>query len=194
MRVPSSIPTLGLCLVLSGLVCSSPLYANTAPVLNQPVDVTFNECAVANLVLTATDADGSALFFSKVAGPTFVFVTTTSPGTGTGTGNVHMTPGFQDATCAVPNPTFAVTVQVTDGSLSDTKSFTITLHNCNRPPAATAGGLYTVCLGQAVNFNGSASDPDGDSVTSPGISETEPQAPVLHPATPTRTPETTASP
>src|SRR5437762_3073166 len=59
--------------------------------------MTVNEGATADQTLTATDPDGNALTFSKVAGPAYMTVTTTTPGTGTGTGNIHLAPGFSDA-------------------------------------------------------------------------------------------------
>src|SRR5256712_14186708 len=70
---------------------------NRNPVLAQPANMTVNEGATANQTLTATDADGQALTFTKAAGPTYATVTTTTPGTGTGTGNIALAPGFSDA-------------------------------------------------------------------------------------------------
>src|SRR5262249_18713708 len=54
--------------------------ANTAPVLAQPANMTVNEGLTADQALSATDADGNALTFSKVLGPTYATVTTTTPG------------------------------------------------------------------------------------------------------------------
>src|SRR5213079_2156441 len=54
---------------------------NRAPVLAQPANMTANEGATADQALSATDADGQALTFAKVSGPTYATVTTTSGGT-----------------------------------------------------------------------------------------------------------------
>src|SRR6266850_2386987 len=66
---------------------------NRPPVLAQPLNMTVNEGATANQALSATDADGQALTFTKAAGPTYATVTTTTPGTGTGAGNLALAPG-----------------------------------------------------------------------------------------------------
>jgi PKD repeat protein len=57
-------------------------------------------------------------------------------------------------------------VQVSDGSLTDSKSFGITVNNVNNCPTANAGGPYSGAVGVAISFNGSgSSDPDGDALT-----------------------------
>jgi PKD repeat protein len=60
--------------------------------------------------------------------------------------------------------TFTVTLVVSDGydsSAPSTTSATVS----NRPPVANAGGPYAAVRGQAISFNGSGSDPDGDPLT-----------------------------
>ncbi len=158
MRI--SIPILaGLCLVLLPSVRPSALYANTAPSLNQPANMTVYENATADESATATDPDGNALTFFKTAGPTYMTVTTTTPGTGTATGNIHVAPGCGDVGTTG-------TVSVTDGSLSDSKTLTITvMPTCNppnHPPVANAGGPYQpACPGVNTCFDGGGStDPD----------------------------------
>jgi PKD repeat protein len=55
---------------------------------------------------------------------------------------------------------------VSDPSLSDTKSFTITVNNLNRRPTASAGGPYSGSSGVPISFDGTlSSDPDGDPLT-----------------------------
>jgi PKD repeat protein len=134
---------------------------NHAPLLAQPGDVTVNEGMTADQALNATDPDGDALTFTKVTGPLFLTVTTVSPGTGTATGNAHLAPGFSDA------GTYSAVVRATDpGSLSDSKSFNITVNNVNRAPVANPGGPYSGTVGVPVSFNGTgSSDPDGDALT-----------------------------
>jgi len=105
--------------------------ANRAPTLNEPMDMTVNEGATADQVLNATDPDGQALTFSLVTGPTYATVTTTLPGTGTAMGNLHLAPGFSDAGTAT------AVVQVSDGSLTDSKSLAFTVNN----PAQSATNL-----------------------------------------------------
>jgi hypothetical protein len=55
---------------------------------------------------------------------------------------------------------------VSDGALTDTDSFTLTVLNTNRPPAfSTNFGDRSDTEGAAINFDANASDPDGDVLT-----------------------------
>src|SRR5947199_10730459 len=95
------------------LTVSVATSANRAPTLNAISNMTVNEGATANQVITGSDPDGDALTFTKAAGPTFMAVTTTN---GT-SGNVHLAPGFSDA------GTSSASVQASDGrGGTDTKS------------------------------------------------------------------------
>ncbi len=132
-----------------------------APTLVQPANMTVIEGATATQTLTAIDPDGDPLAFSKVGGPSFMTVTTTNPGTGTATGNVDLAPGFTDA------GTYSASVSVTDGSLGDGKSFSITVLVC-----LGCGGLVlnqpanmTVNEGATANQALTATDSDGDPLT-----------------------------
>src|SRR5436190_2209792 len=112
---------------------------NRAPVLAQPANMTVNEGATANQTLTATDADGQALTFTKAAGPTYATVTTTTPGTGTGTGNLALAPGFSDSGTAT------VSISVSDGAGgTDSKSLTVTRSEERREGMVGRPGRMTV--------------------------------------------------
>jgi PKD repeat protein len=132
---------------------------NRAPVLAQPANMTVNEGATADQTLNATDADGNPLTFSLVSGPAYATVTTTTAGTGTATGNIHLAPGFSDAGTA------SASVRASDGSLSDTKSLTITVNNVNRAPVLTQPSDMTVNEGATADQTLTAVDPDGDALT-----------------------------
>jgi hypothetical protein len=93
--------------------------ANAAPTLTQPSNMTVDEGATADQVLSGSDPDGDALTFTKADGPGFMTVTTTNATTG----NVHLAPGFSDA------GVHGATVRASDGALSDEKSFQITVNN-----------------------------------------------------------------
>src|SRR5882672_10267011 len=132
---------------------------NRPPVLAQPLNMTVNEGATANQALSATDPDNNPLTFSKISGPTYATVTTTTPGTGTATGNVALAPGFSDAGTAT------VSVSATDGSLSDGKSFTVTVNNVNQNPVLAQPANMTVNEGATANQALSATDADGQALT-----------------------------
>src|SRR5258705_359710 len=161
----------------------TPAQANTAPTLNPIANMTVSEGMTADQTLTGSDPEGDPLTFTKASGPGFMMVTPTAPSP---SGTVHLQPLYTDAGL------YPASASVSDGTLSDTKSFQITVNNVNqgpimgavanmtsdtsfmvtvrnvdRAPTANIGvPSTTVCLGQAVNFNGSASsDPDGDPLT-----------------------------
>src|SRR5438034_3621472 len=130
------------------------------PVWAQRGTMTVNEGAAANQTLTATDADGQALTFTKAAGPTYATVTTTTPGTGTGTGNLALAPGFSDSGTAT------VSISVSDGAGgTDSKSLTVTVNNVDRPVSLAAINNMTVAAGSTADQTFTATDPDGGAVT-----------------------------
>ena len=110
-------------------------------------------------VITATDPDGDALTFSKVAGPTYIVVTTTAPGMGTGTGNINLAPGYADAGTA------SAAVRASDGMLSNDKTLTVTVTNTNRAPTLNQSANMMVNECATVDQAVTGSDPDGDALT-----------------------------
>src|SRR5205085_2029276 len=128
---------------------------NRAPVLNQPTNMTVAEGATADQVITGTDPDGDALTFTKTAGPTYMTVTTTNATTG----NIHLAPGFTDSGTA------AATVQASDGSLTNSKTLTITVNNTNRAPVLAQPANMTVNEGATADQALSATDADGQALT-----------------------------
>src|SRR5687767_683196 len=121
--------------------------------------MTVNEGATANQTLTATDADGQALTFSLVTGPTYATVTTTTPGTGTGTGNINLAPGFTAAGTA------SATVRASDGVANSDRTLTITVNNVNQAPVLTQPANMTVNEGATANQTLTATDADGQALT-----------------------------
>lgn len=130
-----------------------------APVLAQPADMAVDEVSTLDQTLTATDADGDALTFTKTAGPSFMTVTTVMPGTGTATGNVHLAPGSVDA------GVYSATIRATDYGLYDEKSLTITVNDVPGAPTLAPIANMTVTQGTTADQAISASDADGDALT-----------------------------
>ena len=130
-----------------------------SPTLNQPTNMTVTEGNTADQVITGSNPTGAPMMFSKVSGPTFMTVTTTNPGTGSATGNIHLAPGFTDS------GTYLATVQVSDGSLNNQKSFMITVNNLPRAPILTQPANMTVNEGATADQTLSASDLDGNPLT-----------------------------
>lgn len=125
---------------------------NDAPVISSISNQTMNEDATLDVGLSATDADGDGLTFSIVAaaadfgasisGSTLSF----SP-----TANYH--------------GSGTVTVQVSDGALSNSTSFTLTINSINDAPVISAIAAQTMSEGSTLSLTLSATDADGDSLT-----------------------------
>jgi hypothetical protein len=79
---------------------------------------------------------------------------------GDGTASVTVDPGFDDDGVYGP-----FTVTASDGDLTDTDSFSITVTNTNRAPVLTPVADVTVAEGGSAPFTVTASDPDGDPIT-----------------------------
>src|SRR5689334_12196444 len=119
---------------------------NRPPVLIQPGNMAVGPGSTADQSISATDPDGVPLAFAKATGPTFMTVTAVSPGSGTATGNIHLAPAVIE-----PFGTAAATVSVTDGSLTDSKSFTINVGQCHGNPTLAQPANMTVQEGSAAD-------------------------------------------
>ena len=136
-----------------------PTATNHAPVLGAIGNKTVNEGQLLQFTITATDSDGNALAFAGSSLPTGATLTDNH----NGTAMFSWTPSFSQAG-NYPN----VTVTVTDNGsppLAATAQFTITVGNVNRPPVLAAIGNITMNEGQVLQFNVSATDPDGDALS-----------------------------
>src|SRR5262249_10093740 len=109
---------------------------------------------------TGSDPDSDPLTFAKVSGPTFMTVTTTNATTG----NIHLAPIVGDAA----GSPYSASVSASDGTLSDGKSFSITV-NAGQPgnvaPALAPPGNMTVSEGATADQALTATDQNGDAIT-----------------------------
>jgi len=125
---------------------------NQAPVLAAIGPRSTNENVLLTFVISATDADGTvpALTTSSLpSGATF-----TNHGNGTGTFN--WTPDFAQS------GSYNVTFRASDGFQVDTEVVPITVNEIgNQAPVLAAIGPRTVTEGANLNFNLTATDPDG---------------------------------
>ena len=140
------------------------------PVITSAASLTVAENQTAVATLTATDAD------TPVADLTWSIPADAAGGADRGkftlsSGGVlafASTQDFENPDDADTNGIYAVTVEVSDGSLTDTADLTVTLTNVNEAPTADAGADQTgVVPGTVVTLSGSgSSDPDaGDTLT-----------------------------
>jgi len=121
-----------------------------APTLNPIGNKTTNENQELSFKISATDPDGDELSFSvsnRPAGATFQDQTFT------------WTPTYEQA------GTYNLTFTVSDGSLTDTGTITITVYNVNRAPVLDSIGNKSVDENQELSFQVSATDPDGNNLS-----------------------------
>jgi sugar lactone lactonase YvrE len=133
---------------------------NQPPVLAAINNETLNEDQTRTLNFSATDENGDPLSLTINNKPGFA----TFADSGNGTATLQLAPGFSDSGL------YQISVSVNDGDATDTKNFTLTVSDVNRPPTVTAQPLgspleATSPAGRQVTLSGSASDPDNDPVS-----------------------------
>lgn len=139
-------------------VPSAPATQNRAPTISGNGAATVTVGQAYNFTPTASDPDGTALTFTITGKPGWAtFNASTGALSGTpGTGNTG---------------TSNVTITASDGSLSASLSFAITVNAsttpppANRAPTLTGSGTRTVAAGTSYSFTPTASDPDGNALT-----------------------------
>ncbi len=142
---------------------------NSAPNLTSPGDKTVSEGSNLSFTLQATDPNtNQTLTYSMTGAPNGATLNAT-------TGAFSYTPAYDVvANNAGATQTFNITFTVTDDAtppLSNAKAIVLTVNNVNRAPIADSGTLpatveATGPSGASVQLNGTASDPDGDAITS----------------------------
>jgi len=126
---------------------------NNPPVITPIPDATRTVGETFTYTVEATDPD---------EGDTLIFSLTT---------NLYTNMTINPSTGVIswtPNTTgdFEVTVEASDGELTDTQSFTITVAEPpNQAPVITSAPVTSVTLGDTYNYPVEASDPNGDDLT-----------------------------
>ena len=111
--------------------------------------------------LTVTDPDGDPLILSATSSNQAVVPSGSISFTGTPPNLILRVPTLNGQT----GPT-TIRVIASDGLLSDTISFVLTVANCNTPPTVSAIPDQTVCRQSSLNaIPFTADDPEGESVT-----------------------------
>ncbi len=132
---------------------SDGITVNRPPVLNTIGNKTINEGILLQLTISAQDPDGDILTYSATNLPS-------GANFNASTRTFSWTPNYTQA------GNYQVTFSVSDGSVSVSKTITITVNNVNQPPVANAGLDQTVSTGTKITFNGvGSSDPDGSIVS-----------------------------
>ena len=126
---------------------------NRPPVLNTIGARSVDEGLALTFMATGSDPDGDTLTFASANLPTGATLTPM--------GAFSWTPSFAQA------GNYSVTISVSDGALSASETFTITVGNVNRPPVLSPSpiGNRTLSVGQTLMIAITASDADGDALT-----------------------------
>ncbi|HUR20429.1 MAG TPA: putative Ig domain-containing protein [Vicinamibacterales bacterium] len=134
----------------------TPPPVNVAPSISGSAAITATVGQTYTFQPVGQDANGDALVYSIANRPNWLTFTPS-------TGRVSGTPTTTDV-----GATGNIIITVTDGSLSATLTFAITVQNTapvNRAPTITGTPTTTITAGTAYNFAPVGSDPDGNSLT-----------------------------
>lgn len=123
---------------------------NRAPVLTQPNDQISDRNAAVSLALVGSDPDGTAVTFSATGLPTGLSVNAAN-------GVIAGVPTIVGV--------FNVTATVSDGALSQARTFSWTIREPNRPPTFSGIADQTSEVGASITLQLTASDPDGTAIT-----------------------------
>ena len=139
------------------------------PVITGATSLTAAENQTAVAMLTATDADTSDanLTWSIPSGPAGGADAGKFTLSADGALAFASAKDFENPDDADTNGSYAVTVEVGDGALTDTADLTVTLTDANDAPTANAGADQTgIAPGAVVMLSGSGRDPDaGDTLS-----------------------------
>ncbi len=134
---------------------------NDAPQLAAIPDQTVTEGQTLTVNVSCTDVDGDTLTLNTANLPPGAAFTDN----GNGTGTLSYTPDFDTVQHPATQKTFSgVQINCSDGSLTDTKNFKITVNDVNRAPEAFPQSVTTP-EDTPLGITLTASDPDGDPIT-----------------------------
>jgi hypothetical protein len=126
--------------------------ANRAPTLVQPANQSSAEANAVSLALSGSDPDGNPLTYTATGLPNGLSVNASS---GLISGTLSYT----------SSGSHNVTARVSDGTLSQSRTFTWTVANTNRRPRLTAPQGQSSEAETQVSLQLAGSDPDGTAVT-----------------------------
>ncbi len=121
--------------------------ANSAPVMGSITAKTLNEDSTLNMAVSATDADGDSLTYS---------ITSATAELGASISGTTLTIAPQ----ANYNGSGSITVQVSDGVLSDSSNFNVTVNPVNDAPVFTSADNFNIANDDVLTITLTASDID----------------------------------
>ena len=134
---------------------------NRAPVVTAPATASGNEGTLITFTVSASDPDGDAITSLTASGAAMAQgATFTANGSNT-SGTFSWTPSF---TAAASSPDTVVFTAA--NALSGAASTAIAVNNVDRAPTVTAPATQSANENALLSFTVTASDPDGDAITS----------------------------
>jgi len=132
-----------------------------APVITSISDLSLNAGGTATIAVVAVDPNGDAITLTSSLP---AFATLNSPTTGTGLVATTITLMPASGTTG----TFTGSVTATAGGETDVEEFQVTVNasGTNLAPTVTAPAVWTLVEGQTINLVVTASDANGDAITS----------------------------
>ncbi|QVW34012.1 putative Ig domain-containing protein [Geobacter sulfurreducens] len=124
---------------------------NQAPLIASSPVTSATEGALYSYQVVASDPNGDSLTYALTTAPSGMSIAAN--------GTISWTPLASQAGA------HTVVVTVSDGALSATQTFTVTVTKLNRAPGITSTAVTSVSEGAAYGYAVSASDPDGDALT-----------------------------
>jgi len=126
---------------------------NRPPVMQSVEDQSVNENNTLSLAISVSDEDSDdQLRFSSENLPSGAVLNAES-------GTMQWTPNYDQA------GDYTVTVKVSDSEAEDSQTFNIKVNNVNRVPVIEVSGTTTVTLGETIELNFTATDPDNDNLS-----------------------------
>ena len=150
--------------VAVGLLPASVAFAS-APSVSPIGDVTLNAGATMTVNVVAVDTDNDSITVTSNL-PAYATLNPPTTGRGDVATTITLTPAAGDV------GTFAASVTATANGETDTEDFQITVNaaGTNQPPVVTAPALVNGMEGSPISVVVTATDPDGDAITSLEIS------------------------
>ncbi len=143
LAVTSHIPSLSSSATFTDVALTGSAGTNQAPVMTQPANQTSAEGANVSLQLTASDPEGTALTYSASGLPASLSLNAT-------TGLISGTLTFTSA------GTHTVTATASDGTLSNSKTFTWTVSDVSQAPVVASLSPTSGAVGTLVTISGSS--------------------------------------
>jgi hypothetical protein len=140
---------------IDDVIIKTSIKNKNSPILTSITNQETTETGTLNFNITATDPENDIIILSTSNLPSFCTFTDNSGGKGT----IACTPGLNDS------GSYVITVNASDGLLSDSKSFTLKINNTNQPPVISPIDDKVMNSTDSPNVPVYVTDPDFDKIT-----------------------------